>query len=180
MKATKNSKRVEHLEPELEKMEEKYSREKDRLGKVFGIAEELDNDLRLAVTEMKARDDWYVDHMQIFEDLNKAIKERYEMIERAVESERKSQHMSRAFTERVEEMVQARSEEMAEEEAEAAVAEEATAAVEVVEEAVASEAPAEEPPAEEEPAAEEAPEEPASEESAPAEWGDAQDPWATE
>ena len=73
MKATKNSKRVEHLEPELEKMEEKYSREKDRLGKVFGIAEELDNDLRLAVTEMKARDDWYVDHMQIFEDLNKAI-----------------------------------------------------------------------------------------------------------
>ena len=65
---------------------------------------------------MKARDDWYVDHMQIFEDLNKAIKERYEMIERAVESERKSQHMSRAFTERVEEMVQARSEEMAEEE----------------------------------------------------------------
>ena len=101
MKATKNSKRVEHLEPELEKMEEKYSREKDRLGKVFGIAEELDNDLRLAVTEMKARDDWYVDHMQIFEDLNKAIKERYEMIERVVEAERKSQHMSRAFTERV-------------------------------------------------------------------------------
>ena len=98
MKATKNSKRVEHLEPELEKMEEKYSREKDRLGKVFGIAEELDNDLRLAVTEMKARDDWYVDHMQSFEDLNKAIKERYEMIERAVESERKSQHMSRVFS----------------------------------------------------------------------------------
>jgi hypothetical protein len=175
MKATKNSKRVEHLEPELEKMEEKYSREKDRLGKVFGIAEELDNDLRLAVTEMKARDDWYVDHMQIFEDLNKAIKERYEMIERAVESERKSQHMSRAFTERVEEMVQARSEEMAEEEAESAVAEEATAAVEVVEEPVAEEAPAEE-----EPEVEETPSEEEPTESAPAEWGDAQDPWATE
>ena len=99
------------------------------------------------MTEMKARDDWYVDHMQIFEDLNKAIKERYEMIERAVESERKSQHMSRAFTERVEEMVQARSEEMAQEEAASAEAEEATAAVEVVEETPAEEAPVEEEPA---------------------------------
>ena len=176
MKATKNSKRVEHLEPELEKMEEKYSREKDRLGKVFGIAEELDNDLRLAVTEMKARDDWYVDHMQIFEDLNKAIKERYEMIERAVESERKSQHMSRAFTDRVEEMVQARSEEMAEEEAIAVEAEEATAAVEVVEEA-----PAEEPAEEEAPAVEDAtPEESSEEPAAQKDWGDEQDPWASE
>ena len=86
MKATKADKRVEHLEPALQTMEEKYSREKDRLGKVFGIAEELDNDLKLAVSEMKARDDWYVAHMTLFEDLNKAIKERYEMIERAVEA----------------------------------------------------------------------------------------------
>lgn len=182
MKATKNSKRVEHLEPELEKMEEKYSREKDRLGKVFGIAEELDNDLRLAVTEMKARDDWYVDHMQIFEDLNKAIKERYEMIERAVESERKSQHMSRVFSERVEEMVQARSEEMAEEEAESAEAEASTAAVEVVEEAASEEPSTEETTEEtvEEDAAEEDVETAAEEAEPPAEWGDAQDPWATE
>ena len=108
MKATKADKRVEHLEPELEKMEEKYSREKDRLGKIFNIATELDDDLKLAVTEMKARDDWYVAHMTLFEDLNKAIKERYEMIERAVEAERKSQHMGRAFDERVDEMVEAR------------------------------------------------------------------------
>jgi hypothetical protein len=156
-------------------MEEKYSREKERLGKVFGIAEELDNDLRLAVTEMKARDDWYVDHMQIFEDLNRAIKERYEMIERAVESERKSQHMSRAFTDRVEEMVQARSEEMAEEEAIAVEAEEATATIEVVEEAPA-EAPAEEPPAAEDAASEE----PSQEPTAQKDWGDGQDPWASE
>ena len=70
----KATKRIEHLEPELEKMEEKYTREKDRLARVFEIAEELDGDLRLAVAEMKARDDWYVNHMQIFEDLNKAIK----------------------------------------------------------------------------------------------------------
>jgi hypothetical protein len=158
-------------------MEEKYSREKDRLGKVFGIAEELDNDLRLAVTEMKARDDWYVAHMQIFEDLNKAIKERYEMIERAVESERKSQHMSRVFTERMEEMVQARSEEQAEEQAQAAEAEAATAAVEVVEEP--DEAPAaEEQVADESPA--DAPDDTSEEEAPPQSWGDGADPWASE
>ena len=97
------------------------------------------------------------------------------MIERAVESERKSQHMSRAFTERVEEMVQARSEEMAEEEAIVVEAEEATAAVEVVEEA-----PEEEPVAEEAAAEETAPDEAAEEPGTPEEWGDGQDPWASE
>ena len=57
-------------------MEEKFTREKDRLGKVFSIAEELDNDLRLAVIELQTRDDWYMEHMSLFEDLNKAIKRR--------------------------------------------------------------------------------------------------------
>ena len=170
MKATKASKRVEHLEPELDKREEKYSREKDRLGKFYGIAEELDNDLRLAVTEMKSRDDWYVAHMQIFEDLNKAIKERYEMIERAVETERKSQHMSRAFTDRMDEMVQARSEEMAAEEAEAEAATEATASVEVVE---ATPEPTEEP----EEATEDTEEE-STDEAPASSWADGEDPWS--
>ena len=148
MKATKADKRVEHLEPALQTMEEKYSREKDRLGKVFGIAEELDNDLKLAVSEMKARDDWYVAHMTLFEDLNKAIKERYEMIERAVEAERQSQHMSRAFTDRMDEMVEARAAEMTVEEAEALIEEESAdepeVAEEVAEDVVVEEAPAEE------------------------------------
>ena len=144
MKATKADKRVEHLEPALETMEEKYSREKDRLGKVFGIAEELDNDLKLAVSEMKARDDWYVAHMTLFEDLNKAIKERYEMIESAVEAERQSQHMSRAFTERMDEMVEARAAEMTVEEAETLIEQETTETQEAVEESPVEEAPTEE------------------------------------
>ena len=111
-KSSKTGKQVEHLEPELEKMEEKYAREKDRLGKVFSIAEELDNDLRLAVVELQTRDSWYMDHMSLFENLNKAIKNRYEMIEAAAEAERQSQHMGRAIAERVEEMVEARAAEM--------------------------------------------------------------------
>ena len=192
MKATKADKRVEHLEPALQTMEEKYSREKDRLGKVFGIAEELDNDLKLAVSEMKARDDWYVAHMTLFEDLNKAIKERYEMIERAVEAERQSQHMSRAFTDRMDEMVEARAAEMTVEEAEAVIEEGTGEGSEAVEEAPAEEAPAEEAPAEEAPAEEtEAPAEeetPAEEAEATAEeeaeasssetWNSDVDPWA--
>ena len=135
LRAVRGGKQVEHLEPALAKMEEKYSREKDRLGKVFNIAEELDGDLRLAVTEMKARDDWYVAHMSLFEDLNKAIKERYTMIERAVETERQSEHMSRAFNERIEEMVEVRASEMSEESAEAEAAAEETSPIEVIEEA---------------------------------------------
>ncbi|HIF91413.1 MAG TPA: hypothetical protein EYQ58_07820 [Candidatus Poseidoniales archaeon] len=139
-RAVKGGKQVERLEPALAKMEEKFSKEKDRLGKVFEIAEELDADLKLAVKEMKARDDWYVAHMSLFEDLNKAIKERYTMIERAVETERQSEHMSRAFTERVDELVEVRAAEMTEEDAEASVVAEETSSVEVVEEADTEEA----------------------------------------
>ena len=116
MRGAKAGKQVEFLEPELEKMEEKYIREKIRLAKVFGLSEELDNDLRLAVTELKARDDWYVAHMALFEDLNKAIKDRYTMIEKAVEAERQSQHMQRAIEERMAEAIEARAAEIAEEE----------------------------------------------------------------
>ena len=182
MKATKADKRVEHLEPALQTMEEKYSREKDRLGKVFGIAEELDNDLKLAVSEMKARDDWYVAHMTLFEDLNKAIKERYEMIERAVEAERQSQHMSRAFTDRMDEMVEARAAEMTVEEAEAVIEEGTGEEPEAVEEAPVEEAPAEETeaPAEEETSTEEveAPAEEEAEASSAETWNSDVDPWA--
>tara|TARA_B100001094_G_scaffold62480_3_gene58328 strand:+ start:329 stop:1156 length:828 start_codon:yes stop_codon:yes gene_type:complete len=181
LRAVKATKKVEHLEPELEKMEEKYSREKTRVSTVFSIAEELDNDLKHAVVEMKARDDWYVDHMQIFEDLNKAIKVRYEMIERAIEAERKSQHMARAFTERMEDMVEARVSDMAEAEADAA--EESTETVEVadtVEESSdeASEVPDEKSDEPTEDAAEDAAEESPSATTASATWADGDDPWA--
>ena len=47
---------------------------------------------------MRARDEWYVDHMSLFEDLNKAIKARYDLIESRVEAERQSQHMGEVFS----------------------------------------------------------------------------------
>ena len=144
MKASKSSKQVEHLEPELQKMEEKFTREKDRLGKVFSIAEELDNDLRLAVVELNTRDEWYMAHMSLFEDLNKAIKRRYEMIEAAAEAERQSQHMGRAIAERMEEMVEARAAEMTMEEATEIESAESEPAAETTEEATTEDAGEEE------------------------------------
>jgi len=135
LKASKTGKQVEHLEPELQKMEEKFAREKDRLGKVFSIAEELDNDLRLAVVELQSRDGWYMEHMSLFEDLNKAIKLRYEMIEKAVEAERESQHMNRAITDRMDELVEARAAEMTLEEASEIDATESASVAEATEEA---------------------------------------------
>jgi hypothetical protein len=177
-KATTSLKRVEHLEPELDKMEEKYTREKDRLGKVFSIAEELDNDLRLAVAEMSARDTWYMDHMALFEELNKAIKERYDMIERAVDAERKSQHLRRAFTERVEELVEARAGEMSSDE-EGQTEEETPTEEESEDESVTVD---EEPQVEEtveEDAAEEEADDESEESEQPSTWSDGEDPWSS-
>ena len=84
IEGAKTGKRVEHLEPELEKMEELYTREKARLGRVFEVTEELDERNRVATAELAARDDWYVQHMQLFEQLNEAIHTRYTMIDRAI------------------------------------------------------------------------------------------------
>lgn len=182
LRSAKSSKQVDFLEPELQKMEEKFTREKERLGKIFNIAEELDNDLRLAVSEMKARDDWYVSHMSLFEDLNKAIKNRYELIEKAVEAEAKSQHMQRAIEDRVVEMVDTRAAEMTIEEAEAIHKSGADDSADEEEEtpAVEEEAPEEEAPAEEEVEEEaDAPEEESEPKPPPAaDWGDDVDPWA--
>jgi hypothetical protein len=125
--------------------------------------------------------------MQIFEDLNKAIKQRYDMIERAVEAERKSQHMSRAFTERMDDMVEARAADMTIEEAEQITVETESASVEIVGENAVEDllddgklnnsntAPAEEA-TEEEPAVEAPAEEPAEE--VPSDWSNGEDPWA--
>ena len=108
------------------------------------------------------------------------------MIERAVEAERQSQHMSRAFTDRMDEMVEARAAEMTVEEAEAVIEEGTGEESEAVEEAPVEEAPVEEAPAEETeaPAEEEAPAEaevPAEEEaeaSSAETWNSDVDPWA--
>jgi len=106
IEGAKTAKRVEHLEPELEKMEEMYTRESARLGRVFEVAEELDEANRVANAELGARDDWYVQHMQVFEQLNEAIQTRYSMIDRAVEAAKELLAKQDTFKERMEEALE--------------------------------------------------------------------------
>ena len=117
----KNSQRVKHLEPELQKMEEMYSRESARLGRVFEVAEALDEALRVAKAQLTARDDWYAQHMRLFEDLSQAIQTRYDMIDTAIEAIREQELKQATFRERMDETLEAAAdaaEEMAKEVAE--------------------------------------------------------------
>ena len=117
----KNSQRVKHLEPELQKMEEMYSRESARLGRVFEVAEDLDEALRVAKAQLTARGDWYAQHMRLFEDLSQAIQTRYDMIDTAIEAIREQELKQATFRERMDETLEAAAdaaEEMAKEAAE--------------------------------------------------------------
>ena len=117
----KNSQRVKHLEPELQKMEEMYSRESARLGRVFEVAEDLDEALRVAKAQLTARDEWYAQHMRLFEDLSQAIQTRYDMIDTAIEAIREQELKQATFRERMDETLEAAAdaaEEMAKEAAE--------------------------------------------------------------
>jgi len=102
----KNSQRVKHLEPELQKMEEMYSRESARLGRVFEVAEDLDEALRVAKGQLTARDDWYAQHMRLFEDLSQAIQTRYDMIDAAIEAIREQELKQATFRERMDEVLE--------------------------------------------------------------------------
>lgn len=76
--------KIPYLETKLEKTEEMLDREKARLGQVLTVAEEIDESNQAAQSELAARDDWYVQHMQLFEELNEAIQIRHDMIDRAI------------------------------------------------------------------------------------------------
>ena len=103
----KNSQRVKHLEPELQKMEEMYSRESARLGRVFEVAEDLDEALRVAKAQLTSRDEWYAQHMRLFEDLSQAIQTRYDMIDTAIEAIREQELKQATFRERMDETLDA-------------------------------------------------------------------------
>ena len=109
----KNSQRVKHLEPELQKMEEMYTRESARLGRVFEVAEDLDEALRVAKGQLNARDDWYAQHMKLFEDLSTAIQTRYDMIDSAIEAIREQELKQTTFRERMDEALENAGDEMA-------------------------------------------------------------------
>ena len=91
--------KIPYLEDELDKTKELLSRETARLGSVITVAEEIDEENKAAVAELSARDDWYVQHMQLFEDLSEAIKVRHDMIDRAIAASKEIQSKHETFRE---------------------------------------------------------------------------------
>tara|TARA_Y100000588_G_scaffold241602_1_gene255547 strand:- start:1228 stop:1866 length:639 start_codon:yes stop_codon:yes gene_type:complete len=89
--------KIPFLESKLEKTEEMLEREKARLGTAITLAEEIDESNQAAQAELGARDDWYIQHMQIFEELNEAIKTRHDMIDRAVATAKDIQSKQESF-----------------------------------------------------------------------------------
>ena len=91
--------KIPFLESKLEKTEEMLEREKARLGQVLTVAEEIDESNQAAQSELAARDDWYVQHMQLFEDLSDAIQTRHGMIDRAISTAKEIQSKQASFQE---------------------------------------------------------------------------------
>ena len=91
--------KIPYLEDELDKTKELLSRETASLGSVITVAEEIDEENTAAVAELSARDDWYVQHMQLFEDLSEAIKVRHDMIDRAIAASKEIQSKHETFRE---------------------------------------------------------------------------------
>ena len=91
--------KIPYLEDELDKTKELLSRETARLGSVITVAEEIDEENKAAVAELSARDDWYVQHMLLFEDLSEAIEVRHDMIDRAIAASKEIQSKHETFRE---------------------------------------------------------------------------------
>ena len=116
--------KIPYLENELDKTKEMLTREEARTGRIMEVAEEIHDENKSAQAELVARDDWYVQHMQVFEDLSKAMQTRFEMIDRAVAASKEMAAQTDTFREMRESVIvaikekeeQASEEEAAEEE----------------------------------------------------------------
>ena len=108
--------KIPFLESKLEKTEELLEREKARLGQVLTVAEEIDESNQAAQSELAARDDWYVQHMQLFEDLSDAIQTRHDMIDRAISTAKEIQSKQESFQEQKQAVIEEIKEMSAEEE----------------------------------------------------------------
>ena len=99
LELAKANTKIPFLENKLDKTEEMLEREKARLGQVLTVAEEIDESNQAAQSELAARDDWYVQHMQLFEDLSDAIQTRHDMIDRAISTAKEIQSKQESFQE---------------------------------------------------------------------------------
>tara|TARA_B100000586_G_scaffold252175_1_gene211928 strand:- start:42 stop:671 length:630 start_codon:yes stop_codon:yes gene_type:complete len=107
VKLAKADAKMPYLENKLQKTEEMLRVEEARTGRIMDVAEEIHEEREAAVAELAARDDWYVQHMQVFEDLNKAIQTRYDMIDRAIVAAKELAAQTDTFREMRESVIEA-------------------------------------------------------------------------
>ena len=70
-------------DPKLKDLEHDHRLEKDRFGKLFKLAEDLDLELKEARRQLEARDRWYKKNILAMSNIKRAMEERDEMIEGA-------------------------------------------------------------------------------------------------
>jgi chromosome segregation ATPase len=71
------------FEPKISDLTSALRVEKERFAKLFRLAEELDEELRVARKEIAARDEWFRVHVEQLRGMGKAIDERDTLIENA-------------------------------------------------------------------------------------------------
>ena len=67
-------------EPKLKGLENELRIERERYARLFALAEELEEEVRVAKKGIEARDEWFRTHIDIFSNFSKAIEERDMMI----------------------------------------------------------------------------------------------------
>ena len=60
-------------EPRLKSLETDLRLERERFAKLFALAEELEDEVKLAKKAIAARDDWYRGHVDVLGDLQRAM-----------------------------------------------------------------------------------------------------------
>ena len=83
IKSTALEQALARTEPKVDELTRTHKLEKERYGKLFAIAEELEEELAVARKEIEARDSWYSRNISVMENLAGSIKDRTILIESA-------------------------------------------------------------------------------------------------
>ena len=83
IKSTALEQALARTEPKVDELTRTHKLEKERYGKLFAIAEELEEELAVARKEIDARDQWYKRNISVMENLAGTIKDRSLLIESA-------------------------------------------------------------------------------------------------
>ncbi|UCE74132.1 MAG: hypothetical protein JSV56_00125 [Methanomassiliicoccales archaeon] len=68
-----------NFEPKIKEFERDLKKQRDQFGKLYSLAEELDEELRYARKEIELRDEWFRDHIGVFSSMCNALKSREEI-----------------------------------------------------------------------------------------------------